>query len=242
MSTKITPTYLGNVVVKGITIKETSTIPFEVDALGVWTAIKIVASEAIAMKAIYTEVTSSKTSSSTEGIRAEAIGNAASGTAAIRGGNFKANMNASKQAALIEGVLAHASYAAGSITATEVKGLGVLISQGASLTVTDLYGIHVNEQTRGDETIAGDDALICLENEAVGGNGREVAAGILLKGTNLGGGTKALTVLLDATGASLSVSETDMVTLIAFQDDQGTTHYIKYDRSGDALVISETAP
>ena len=164
-----------------------------------WTLFHGTVSAATAVKGIYLEITSTKTSSSTEGIRAEGIGNAASGTATIRGGNFKANILSGKKATMLEGVLAHASVAEGTITGiTTIKGLGAFVSSGAGLNTTNLYGATVLVQTRGDETIGTNDVVIQLQNEAVGGNGRQMDSFIQFIGTNLSGGIKSATYLIDA--------------------------------------------
>lgn len=164
-----------------------SIVPFSYSGTEVTRALDAALSSTTeAIKAIYTEATSDKTSSSTEGIRAEGIGNAASGTPSIRGGNFKANMNASKTTGVLEGILAHASVAEGSVTvATHVKGLAAFVSSGASATIANLYGGMIHVQTRGDETVTTDDVLLSLQNEAVGGNGRAMDSWIQLKTTNL---------------------------------------------------------
>ncbi|MCK4760512.1 MAG: hypothetical protein KAT69_10715 [Candidatus Aminicenantes bacterium] len=164
-----------------------------------WTLFNGIVSSDTAVKGIYLEITSTKTSSQTEGIRAEGIGNAASGTATIRGGHFKANILAGKKATMLEGVLAHASVAEGTITGlTNLKGLSAFVSSGAGLNVTNLYGATIHVQTRGDETVGTNDVVLQVQNEAVGGNGRQMDSFIQLVGTNLTGGIKGATYLIDA--------------------------------------------
>lgn len=221
-----------------------SVIPFSYSGTAVTRALDATLSSTTdSIKAIYVEATSAKTSSSTEGIRAEAIGNAASGTANIRGGNFKANMNASKVAGLIEGVLAHASVANGTIvgSSTTVKGLGAFVSSGAGLDIQHLYGATVLVQTRGDETISGNHVGLRIENEAVGGAGKEMGSAIQIVDTNVS--ADAFTVLIDASGAEISTSETDKSTLMSFKDSAGTTRYLKFDPTNATVVeVSTTAP
>jgi len=91
---------------------------------------------------------------------------------------------------MLEGALIHADYSAGSVTVSgDVRGLTVHISQGASLSAANLYGILLNMQTRSDETITSDDVGLMIRNEAVGGNGRQMDSAIKIAGLNMGGGT-----------------------------------------------------
>lgn len=235
----------ANSITAGITFAGTITTPIDMSSMtpsgSLWTLFNGTVSGTTAIKGIYLEITSSKTSSSTEGIRAEAISDAASGTATIRGGNFKANINAGKTVTNLEGVLAHASYANGGCTITTVKGLGALVSTASSATLTNVYGATVHVQTNGSESVSGNYVGLRIENEAIGGVGKEMDSAIQIVDTNVSG--DAFTVLIDASGAEISTSETDKVTLMSFKDSGGTTRYLKYDpTNATAVEVSTVAP
>jgi hypothetical protein len=195
-----------------------------------WTLFHGTVSGTTAIKGIYLEITSTKTSGSTEGIRAEGIGNAASGTQSIRGGNFKANVLASKTVNQLVGVYAQASYNNGSITATDVIGLGVLISQGDSLTASgDVTGAKIHLQTRGNESISGDHVAVNLINEAVGGNGLKLGAWILVEESNLSGGVHGADYLIDC-GTNTDIVDTAVLRL----GDDGAVNADAGDKTGTA--------
>ncbi len=66
----------------------------------------------------------------------------------------------------------------------------------ASQTMTTQIIGHFRVHTRGDEMITNDE-MLRLENEAVGGNGRELDSFIRCMGTTLSGGIKAAAFLID---------------------------------------------
>lgn len=223
---------------KGIDFAGTIDKPIDMSGLtcgsGLWTLFHGTVSAATAVKGIYLEVTSTKTSSSTEGIRAEGIGNAGSGSATIRGGHFKANLLAGKKASMLEGVLAHASVAEGTLTGiTNVKGLGAFVSSGAGVNVTNLYGITVLVQTRGDETIGTDHVLLQLKNEAVGGAGKKMDSFIQLVGHNLSGVNAADYVIDGGTTKNI------MTTAFARLPDDGTVCHDTDTGPGTDLQFSD---
>jgi len=147
------------------------------------------------------------------GIRSRVTGNAASAGANVRGAYLEAKVGAGgKYAAQLEGALIHADYSAGSATISgDVRGLTVQISQGTGLNAANLYGILLNIQTRGSETITSDDVGLLIRNQAVGGNGRMMDSAIKIAGLNMGGGT--VPFLVDITfqnGATLYDDGTDL--------------------------------
>ena len=150
--------------------------------------------ETVATNGIWITLGSTVTSGDLSGIRSRVTGNAASAGANVRGAYLEAKGGASKYAAMLEGALIHADYSAGSVTVSgDVRGLTVQISQGSGLNAANLYGILLNMQTRGDETITTDDVGLMIRNEAVGGNGRTMDAALKIAELNMGGGTNGFT-------------------------------------------------
>ena len=162
--------------------------------------------ETAAVNGIWITLKSTVTSGDLTGVRSRVYGNAASAGANVRGGYFEAKMEASKYAAMLEGVLSHADYSAGSITISgDVRGFTAHISQGAGLNAANLYGILVSIQTRGDETITTDDVGLCIKNEGVGGAGRQMDAAILVKDVNVT--ASAYGYGIDLNGAGIATAD-----------------------------------
>lgn len=142
--------------------------------------------ETVATNAAWFTLGSTVTSGDLTGLRSRVTGNAASSGANVRGAYLEAKAGASKYAAMLEGSLSHADYSAGSVTVSgDVRGSATHISQGSGLNAANLYGHLITIQTRGDEVITTNDFGIMINNEAVGGNGRQMDAGIYLKSTNV---------------------------------------------------------
>jgi len=157
---------------------------------------------------IWYALTSTVISGDVTAIRGIATGNAASAGANVRGGYFESKAGASKFAAMLEGALFHADYSAGSVTISgDVRGFTAHISQGASLSAANLYGGLINIQTRGDETIATDDVGLMIRNEAVGGTGRQMDAGLKLADLNLSGGVKGFGYGIDLNGVNIATAD-----------------------------------
>lgn len=174
-------------------------------------------SETAAGNAIWIDLRSTVTSGDLTGIRSRVYGNAASAGANIRGGYLEAKMAASsKYAAMLEGALFHADYSAGSATISgDVRGFTAHISQGSGLNAANLYGGLINIQTRGNETITSDDVGLMIRNEAVGGNGRTMDAGIKITDLNMGGATNSFTYGIDLNGVGIATAD--------FRASDGTT-------------------
>ena len=73
---------------------------------------------------------------------------------------------------------------------------------GASQTMTTQIISHMRVHTRGDETITNDE-MLRLENEAVGGNGRQLDSFIRIMGTSLSAGIKAAAYMVDGNETDL---------------------------------------
>ena len=164
--------------------------------------------ETLATNGIWITLGSRVTSGDLTGIRSRVTGNATSSGANVRGAYLEAKGGASKFAAMLEGALFHADYSAGSVTVSgDVRGFTAHISQGTGLNAANLYGGLINIQTRGNETITSDDVGLMIRNEAVGGNGRQMDAAILIAEASMGGGTKGFGYGIDLTGASYGTAD-----------------------------------
>jgi hypothetical protein len=141
---------------------------------------------------------------------------ATSGT--FRGMRMRIGQTATSGSASVDGMLVQVSAEASAVTSGALnagffeiipkgtntigtaRGVLINVDSAASLTYTNLYGEHIRFHTRGDETITLD-TMLFLENEAVGGNGREVDAGIKIDDTNLSGGIIGYTAGLVTSGS-----------------------------------------
>lgn len=142
--------------------------------------------ETVPTNSIWLTLGSTTTSGDLTGLRSRVTGNAASAGANVRGAYLEAKGGASKFVAQLEGVLSHADVSAGDVTVSgDIRGSTSHISTGTSLEAANLYGHLVTIQTRGDETITTNDFGLMINNEAVGGNGRQMDAGYYLKATNV---------------------------------------------------------
>ena len=196
--------------------------------------------ETLATNGIWITLGSRVSSGDLTGIRSRATGNATSAGANVRGGYFEATMAAvSKYAAMLEGALFHADYSAGSVTVSgDVRGFTAHISQGTGLNAANLYGGLINIQTRGNETITSDDVGLMIRNEAVGGNGRQMDAAILIAEASMGGGTKGFGYGIDmndvviATAALRLAGDGTAVTIIGKVGE--------YLRIGDSAFTSHS--
>lgn len=174
------------------------------------------AAETVATNGIWITLKSSVTSGDVAGIRSRITTTGASGTANNRGVWAQSYVGASGFANVVDGVLAEVSVAAGSADTQHVACLRAHFSAGASF-VNDLtfYVIHGRCQTRSDETFSGSNALLGLENEAVGGNGKKLNAIIEAKYTNLSAGVHAADYLIDG-GVAVNLIDT---AIFRFPDD-----------------------
>lgn len=117
------------------------------------------------------------------------------------------------------------------------RGLLVNIDSAASVTYgTQLTAAHIRMHTRGDETMSGVDEMLRLENEAVGGNGRQLDSFIRCMGSTLSGGIKAAAYLIDAgTGTDT------MATAVLRVGDDGTIAHDTDTGDGTAIARSDFA-
>lgn len=115
----------------------------------------------------------------------------------------------------------------------------------ASQTMTTQIIGHFRVHTRGDETITNDE-MIRLENEAVGGNGRQLDSYIRCVATNISGGIKAAAYLIDG-GTTTSLLATGFLRLpddgtVAHDTDTGSATDLQFsDFNGFIKVTIGTA-
>jgi len=181
---------------------------------------------------IWYEIASTDTDGDFSVMRGIGTSNSVSGGNQIRVIRGQAKCGASKHADLLEGGSFEVDYSAGSCDVLRVCALAAHISQGADLNnCGNLYVAHLRAQTRGDESISTDDCIMNLENEAVGGNGRQMDSFIKFTPTSMGGGTKAAAYLLDGgTGMSLLASAVLRV------PDDATTAYADGGSTADGWI------
>lgn len=154
---------------------------------------------------------------------------ATSGT--FTGMRLRSGVNPSSGANSVDNLLAQVSVESGKDATTVNVGFFEIIPKGtntittgrvllcnadsaASQTMTTQIIGHFRVHTRGDETITNDE-MLRLENEAVGGNGRQLDSFIRVMGTTLSGGIKAAAYIIDA-GTATDVCAT---ALFRFGDD-----------------------
>ncbi len=154
-------------------------------------------SETVATNGMWVTLKSTVTSGDLSGLRSQVTSNSASSGANPRGVYSQALVGASKFAATAEGILSTVDVSAGSCTITDATCVVGHFSTGASATITNLAVGKFRAQTRGDETVSGIDTLLMLQNEAVGGNGRQMDSWINCTTTSLSGGIKAAGFLID---------------------------------------------
>ena len=111
-------------------------------------------------------------------------------TATAQGGVLQASNANGINAGVVQGALIEAigKSDAANATITTMRGVLVNTEWGAKDTITNLKTLHVRTHTRDSATegyISGTGYLMYLENEAVGGNGQQLDAGIYLKATNV---------------------------------------------------------
>ncbi len=185
--------------------------------------------ETVATNGVWITLKSNVTSGDCSGVRSKVTANSASSGLNARGIYAEAICGASLYAGVMQGVMGHASIAAGNCTVILANALFGQFSSGVVADVTDLYVGYLRCQTRGDETINNNDCLLGLENEAVLGNGRQMDSFIRCFGTNLGGGTKAAGYLIDG-GTSTDLLATAFLRL----PDDGTIAEDSGAGTGDA--------
>jgi hypothetical protein len=159
------------------------------------------------------------------GMRLRSIADPSSGaTLSINNLHIQTSVIASKDAATINSLFVEI-VPKGTNTITTARGMLINLDSAASQTMTTQMVAHLRVHTRGDETIT-NDYMLYLENEAVGGNGRQLDSFIQMAETNMSGGTKAAAYMIDA-GTSTSMFATALMRIpddevVAWDDAQGS--------------------
>lgn len=140
-----------------------------------------------------------------KGMRLRSIADPASGSA-LNVDNFhaQASVIAGKDAAVINCGFFETIFK-GTNDVDWARCLLTNVDSAASVTVSaGLVNTHLRTHTRGDETMSGVDEMLRIENEAVGGNGRQMDSFIRCMATTMSGGIKSAAYLIDGgTGTSL---------------------------------------
>lgn len=144
---------------------------------------------------IYAENTA--TSGEMLGMRLRCATNAASGTPNLTSMLGQASITISTNAGVVNAGMFEVIPKGDQSIAT-IRGLLVNIDSAATQVVGTQQTVgHFRVHTRGDETMSGTDEMLRLENEAVGGNGRQLDSFIRFMDFNLSGGIKAAGYMLD---------------------------------------------
>ena len=154
------------------------------------------------------------TSGTFTGMRLRSGVNPTSGSNSVDNLLAQVSVESGKDAATVNVVFAEI-IPKGTNTITTGRVLLLNADSAASQTMTTQIIAHLRVHTRGDETITNDE-MLRLENEAVGGNGRQLDSYIRVMGTTLSGGIKGAAYLIDAgTGTDILATA-----LLRIGDDQ----------------------
>ena len=145
------------------------------------------------------------------GIRSRARLKTTDTTATAQGALLQAANEDGIDAGVLNGALIEAIGKSNANAATIAMMRGALVNAewGAYDTVTTLHTLHVRLHSLNNAGAGsfGTGYGIYLENEAVGGNGQALDAGIYFKGTNLSAGNKAFTYGIDFSGATYGTAD-----------------------------------
>lgn len=145
------------------------------------------------------------------GIRSRASLITTDTTAQCQGGLFQAANTDGIDVGVLNGLLAEAIGKSDTTAAAISTMRGALIGAEweAFDTVTDLKTLHIRTHTRNNAGAGSFDTGygLFIENEAVGGNGQALDAGIYFKDTNLSGGNTAFDYGIDFSGGTFLTAE-----------------------------------
>jgi len=150
------------------------------------------------------------------GIRSRARLKTTDTTATAQGALLQAANEDGINAGVLNGALIEAIGKSDANAATIAVMRGALINTewGDYDTVTNLKTLHVRTHSRNAAGAGsfGTGYGLYIENEAVGGNGQALDAGIYFKGTNLSAGNKAFTYGIDFSGGTFGVADINLTT------------------------------
>lgn len=190
-------------------------------------------------QATYLQNLSSVVGDNIYGIRLFVSRTAGVSTKATRAIRAEADLQAGVSSSLLEAGLFTAKVSAGTATVTNIRALTGHISIGNTLIVSgDVCAVNAHVQTRGNESITGAHCGVFIKNEAVGGNGITLKQAIYITEAYLGGGEKGYGILIDASTATLDISDTTIVTLMKFKGADGTVKSLTFADGQSALAVS----
>jgi len=162
------------------------------------------------------------------GVRPRSIADPASGAVSIDNLLCQTSVVASKNATTLNSGFFEI-ITKGTNTVGYARCILTNVDSAAAVTyTTGLTNVHIRTHTRGDETMSGVDEMLRIENEAVGGNGRQMDSFIRCMATSMSGGIKSAGYLIDA-GTDTSLLATAVLRL---PDDEVTAWDAATD-SGD---------
>lgn len=126
-----------------------------------------------------------------------------------------------------------ASSSTGNVTTAYGLSAEVQMDDTYTGTVTTLAGLRTKIQTEDGATVTNGYG-VQIENEAVTG-GLKLDAAVRVDYTNAGTG---FDTIIDSTGTLTTASDTDKVLLWKFLRSDGTTVYMRYDTSDNALAFA----
>jgi len=164
-------------------------------------------------------------------------------TAGAQGALLQAANNDGIDAGVLNGALIEAigKSSGTAATITTMRGCLVNTEWDANDTVTNLRTLHVRSHTRNSAVagyVSGTGYLVYIENEAVGGNGQQLDAGIYLKATNVST-PYAFDYGIDLSGATGEVATAD-IKLSSGGLIGGPSGHLTIASGGDITLADET--
>ena len=173
---------------------------------------------------------SATVSGSITGMRLRGVADPASGvTTALDTFLCQASVVATKDATTVNSALIEFTPKGTNVIGT-ARGLLVNLDSAAAVTISTAQMVaHLRLHTRGDETMSGTDDILLLQNEAVGGNGRQIDSYIRMLPTGMSGGILSAGYLIDG-----GVDADLLATAVLLLPDDGTICEASAAGTGDA--------
>ena len=181
-------------------------------------------------RGIATYFRSATVSGSITGMRLRGVADPVSGvTTALDTFLCQASVVSGKDATTINSALIEFTPKGTNVIGT-VRGLLVNLDSAAAVTISTAQAVaHLRLHTRGDETMSGTDDMLLLQNEAVGGNGRQIDSYIRCLPTGMSGGILSAGYLIDG-----GVDADLLATAVLRLPDDGTICEASGAGTGDA--------
>lgn len=175
------------------------------------------------------------TSGTLTGVRLRCVSDASATSNGLNTLHVQSSVVATKSATVINSAFVEVVPKGSTQTIGTARGLLINIDSAATLTYTDQLTVaHFRIHTRGDETMSGTDEMVRLENQAVGGNGRQMDSFIRCMGTSLSGGIIAAAYVIDC-GVATNV----VATAVLRVPDDGTVCHDTDTGDGTAIARSD---